>query len=213
MSKSTRGNGSERHKAGSSRNLKTRMRKFCGHRAGQDEDKRGAGSGMAQCISMEFQKIRDKQDFTLVMKKTSKKNSIKMSIHTGKKFPTTAVNKRQLWKQQRKKEVFAHIIHPSGSQHKWSLTFPTSSSGTWLPCMPAQLHINYFPYYFHINKFCCFQGDGPVDSCKEGSDPKQIMNKRGNKAAENLSLWTSSVIQRCGGMGDTYLAEREIKPL
>lgn len=89
------------------------MRKSCGHRGGQGRDKRGDGPGMAQCISMEFQKIRDKQDlkilkvflllynpFTLVMKKTSKKKkkSIKMSICTGKKFPTTAVNKRQLWK-------------------------------------------------------------------------------------------------------------------
>lgn len=97
--------------------------------------------------------------------------------------------------------VFAHTTQPSGS-------------GTWLPRMPAQLHINYFPYYFYINKFCCFQGDGSVDSCQEGSDPKQIMNKGGNKAAENLSLWTSSVIQRWGrGMGETYSAEREIKPL
>lgn len=178
---------------------------------------------MAQCTSMEFQKRRVKQDlkiflllynpFTSMMKKTSKKKSIKMSICTGKKFPTTAVNKRQLWKQQRKELVFAHTIQPSGSWRKWRLSFPTSSSGTRLPCMPTPLHINYFPYYFHINKFCCFQGDRPVDSCKEGSDLKQILNKRGNKAAENLSLWTSSVIQSCRGMGDTYLAEREIKPL
>lgn len=61
---------------------------------------------MAQCISMEFQKMRDQQDlkfflllfnpFTLVMKKTRKKKSIKMSICTGKNFPTTTVNKRQL---------------------------------------------------------------------------------------------------------------------
>lgn len=112
-----------------------------------------------------------------------------MSICTGQKFPTTAVNKgRQLWKQQRKKVVFAHTIQLSGSQYKWRLAFPTSSSGTWLPHMPAQLYINYFPYYFHINKFCCFQGDGSVDSYKEGSDLKQIMNKGRNKAADNLRV-------------------------
>lgn len=84
MSNSTRGNGSERQKAGSSRNLKIRMRKFCGHRGGQGQDRRGDGPGMAQCISMEFHKIRDKQDlkiflllfnpFTLVTKKPSKRS-------------------------------------------------------------------------------------------------------------------------------------------
>lgn len=121
-------------------------------------------------------------------KDQQKKNSRRISIWTGKKFPTTTVNKRQLWKRQRKKEVFAPTIQPSGSQHKWRLTFPTSSSGTWLPCMPAQLHINYFPYYFHINKFCCFQGDGSVDTCKEGSVPKQIIKKGENKEAEYLRV-------------------------
>lgn len=80
MSKSTRSNGSE-----GSRNLKIWMRKSCGHRGGQGQDRRGDGPAMAQCISMEFHKTRDKQDvttflllfnhFTLVMKKTSKKKS------------------------------------------------------------------------------------------------------------------------------------------
>lgn len=88
-------------------------------------------------ISMEFQKLRDKHNlkiflllfnpFTLMMKKTSKKK-----VHKNEQMdiPTAAVNKRQLWKQQRKKVVFAHTIQPSGSQHKWRLAFPTSSSGT-----------------------------------------------------------------------------------
>lgn len=69
---------------------------------------------------MIFLEVQNKQDlpvfllllnsYTLMTKRTNKKWSLKIHIHTHTKLPAAAIKWNTIWKLQCKKVIFAHAI-------------------------------------------------------------------------------------------------------